>query len=94
MKKRYIKMLKEYNPQWRKIYLEILFHLPIKIHKYLISEMADDEESIKELNNFFSKLRSNATENAEVFLWSFRGLIYGHWKIKNLPLAETDHEFF
>ena len=81
--KKYIKSLREAHPEWEAIYLELLYYLPVKFHKHLISDLiAEKNEDV--LKNFFVRLGKEAGSHPELFLLIFRGLVSGHWETSYL----------
>lgn len=93
LKRAYAKWLENYNSNWKQIFVRMLLQTPIKIHKTLMGDLvsAGGQDEILE---FFTELRKNSKNNAEVFLWSFRNVIAGTWDIPGLPLSEQILNFF
>lgn len=93
LKKQYVKFLKNHYKNWKDSYLEILTHTPIKIHKNLISDLIATE-SWEELETFFTKLRKEAKDNTEVFLWTLKNLLTGSFEINSIPMPEQILAYF
>jgi len=93
LKKEYAKIVKTSYKEWQKVYVEMLFHVPIKIHKTLISELASSD-SATELKEFFNRLRKDAKQHAEIFLWTFKNLLTNTWDNLELDTKEYVLGFF
>lgn len=65
------------HPRWQKIYLELLFQLPIKIHNLLYATLFENEAH-EEIKEFYSKIRRERRKNPEVFLWSIKNNFVGN----------------
>ncbi|MDH4200362.1 MAG: GreA/GreB family elongation factor, partial [Spirochaetia bacterium] len=93
IKKHFARWIRLYHAQWQKIYVELLFQTPIKIHKMLIGELIENGNN-SEILEFFSLLRRNAKENAEVYLWAMKNLVLKVWEIDGLLHEEQLLGFF
>ena len=93
IKRWYCKILKDNNPEWRKIYIEFLVQLPIKIHKDLIKELIEEKE-FDTLQDFFNRVKNNNNDYAEISLWLFKGFINNSWTLDDIFSAETILNFF
>lgn len=76
------------HPRWQKIYLELLFQLPIKIHNLLYTTLFENEAH-EEIKEFYSKIRRERRKNPEVFLWSIKNNFVGN-KFTNFE-SEVDY---
>jgi transcription elongation factor GreA len=93
IKKHFARWVKNYHAQWQKIYIELLLQTPIKIHKILINELIETNSN-EEILEFFSILRRNAKNYAEIYLWAMKNLIQKVWEIEGLPHEEQLLGFF
>ncbi len=78
--KKYVKLLREEHIGWSEIYLELLFALPVKFHKFLILDLITEENN-EILNKFFVRLNKKFASYSELFLAVFKGLVLGQWDI-------------
>lgn len=73
--KRYaLKFIRRHHDDWKKVYLELLFETPIKLHKTLLTELTS-AEATHEISEFIHRLKKDVREHAEVFLWTIRLLL-------------------
>ena len=88
IKKQYAKALREHHPDWQKIYIELLLQTPIRIHKTLMAELIDNKASAA-LLEFFTRLRKDSKNHAEIFMWSLKNLLTGDPmdKVKPGPIS-------
>ena len=93
LKKQYAKFIKDHHTDWAKIYIELLFQIPIKIHKVLMTDMVTDGANEAVLD-FFARVRKESKQNAEIFLWSFKNLIINTWELPTIQLNEQILTFF
>ncbi len=91
--KKYTKLLRERHEDWEVIYLELLFFLPVRFHKSLLSDLvAEGDDSL--LHKFFIKLSKNAASHSELFLSVFRSLVLGQWNVQHLTPNQYLLSFF
>ncbi|MES0488670.1 MAG: transcription elongation factor GreA [Leptospirales bacterium] len=91
--KSYAKWLLAHHPEWQKVYFEILFHIPVKVHKLLIAELISDE-AFELIMEFRKKLRQESKDHPEVYLWVMKNLLTKAWGIPEAPLGEETLTFF
>ena len=91
--RKYIKLLKTYHANAQEIYLQFLFKVRVKYHKLLIADLIA-EKKWDFLNQFFSQLCKKASTYPDIFLSSFRALVYKHWEIPNIVLENHALIFF
>lgn len=77
LKKEFAQFVFKNHPDWKKIFLELLFQTPIKIHSFLYSTLHENNAQA-ELKDFYSRVRRNGKNNAEVFLWSMKNNFIGN----------------
>lgn len=87
LKKAFASFVREHYEEWQKVFIEMLFETPIKLHKTLISDLVHTE-SYDDLRSFITRLRRESADNAEVFLWTVKNLISGTWKIPDVGIEE------
>lgn len=93
LKKNYARLVKQHHPEWKKVFLEMLFEHPIKIHRQLFSDLQSAHAEL-ELKEFFSRLRREAKEHAEVFLWITRQLVSSQIPVDKETMEEHILAFF
>ncbi len=93
LKRSLARWVKFYHEEWKTIYVRLLLQTPIKIHKYLMTDLLS-EDANDEVLEFFSILRKNSKNNAEVFLWSLKNVLTQAWTIENLEMDEQLLSFF
>ncbi len=83
LKKEFIVWIQEIYSEWAAVFSELLLDTPIKHHKVMLSSLveAGKAEHIHELVN---KVRRDAKDNLEVFLWIVKNLISGGLEGKDL----------
>ena len=91
--KKYTKLLREKHKDWEAIYLELLFNLPVRFHKSLISDLITGGDDAL-LTKFFTKLGKNVASHPELFLSVFRGLVLGQWDVRYLSPDQYLLSFF
>ena len=93
LKKRYAKWVHDYHPEWKRIYVEMLMHTPIKIHKNLMAELVANN-AVDAIQEFFTRLRKESKTYAEIFIWTVKNLITGAWQVEGLAIEEQILGFF
>lgn len=85
LKRHAMKFSKRHHKDWKRIYLEMLFETPVKLHKALMADLlaADAKDEITE---FVNRLKKDVKTNAEVFLWTVKSVIGGQFE---LPAGQT-----
>lgn len=66
------------RPDYPQILLEILFELPIRIHRTIINEL-NRLGKTEELQEFIARAFKRFREAPEIFLWVARSIITGQW---------------
>lgn len=85
LKRHALKFVKRHHNEWKRLYLEMLFETPVKLHKSILADLtaADAKEEIAE---FINRLKKDVKDNAEVFLWAAKSVIAGQIE---LPTGQT-----
>jgi len=86
LKRHALKFAKRHHSEWKKIYLEMLFETPVKLHKSIIADLIA-AEATEELTEFVNRLKKDVKTNAEVFLWTVKSVIGGSFE---LPQGQTN----
>ncbi len=89
IKKAYADLIQDYHPDFTNIFLGILFEVPVKVNKYVFSNLVGVEK-FSELNLFIETALNKAKENPEVFLWVAKSILTGIWKYSWLNISEQD----
>jgi transcription elongation factor GreA len=85
LKRHGLKFSKRHHGDWKKIYLEMLFETPVKLHKTIMTELVA-AEATEEINEFINRLKKDVKQNAEVFLWTVKSVLAGQL---DLPAGQT-----
>lgn len=85
LKRHALKFAKRHHNEWRRIFLEMLFETPIKLHKSIISDLTA-ANATEEISEFINRLKKDVKANAEVFLWTVKSVIAGQLE---LPAGQT-----
>lgn len=93
MKKAHIKWIHSYYKEWQKVYIELLFHMPIKIHKIIMNELIEENE-YESVMEFFNRLKKDARDYIEIFLWALKNIINESWKIEGIEKEELLLTYF
>lgn len=93
MKKSHIKWIRSYYADWQKVYIELLFHMPIKIHKFVMNELIEENEN-ESIIQFFNRLKKDARDYIEIFLWALKNIINENWKIEGIDKEELLLTYF
>ncbi|HRP68855.1 MAG TPA: GreA/GreB family elongation factor [Turneriella sp.] len=88
LKRHGLKFTKRHHAEWRKIYSELLFETPIKLHKTILSELMAAEANT-EITDFVNRIRKEAKDNAEVFLWMVKSIVAGSFELSNEQTQES-----
>ncbi len=93
LKKAHIKWIKNYYKEWERVYLELLFHMPIKIHKYLMHDLITEEKNSTILE-FIHRLKKNSKDFIEIFLWTLKNVVNENWKVDSAEKEELLITYF
>ncbi|MCS6984954.1 MAG: transcription elongation factor GreA [Leptospiraceae bacterium] len=93
LKKNFARFVKQNHPEWKKVFLEMLFERPVKIHRHLFADL-QNAAAHDELREFFQRLRKDAKEHAEVFLWITRQLLTTQLSLEAEVIKEHILAFF
>jgi transcription elongation factor GreA len=85
LKRHSLKFAKRHHNEWRKIYLEMLFETPVKLHKTILSDLLS-ANATEEVTEFVNRLKKDVKNNAEVFLWTVKSVLGG---VFELPAGQT-----
>jgi transcription elongation factor GreA len=85
LKRHALKFAKRHHNDWRRIFLEMLFETPVKLHKSIISDLTA-ANATEEISEFINRLKKDVKTNAEVFLWTVKSVIAGQLE---LPAGQT-----
>jgi transcription elongation factor GreA len=89
IKKAYVDLLQDNHPEYTKIFIGILFEVPVKVNKYVFSTLVS-EGKFTELNQFIETVLNKSKDNPEVFLWITKSILTGAWKFPWLKTTEQD----
>lgn len=78
LKRLFLAQIQDQREDWPKIFRGVLFETPIKIHKFLISELMK-EEQLDTINIFIEEAFAGYKENPEIFLWTVKNITQGNW---------------
>lgn len=87
MKKHYANLIRKHHPDYTRIFVELLFEIPVKINKYIFSQLIS-ESKFEELNIFIETVLNRAKEFPEVFLWVAKSILSGSWNFEWLKTSE------
>jgi transcription elongation factor GreA len=93
IKKHFARWVRLYHSQWPKIYIELLLQVPIKIHKILMAELIDNNHN-DEVLEFFTILRKNSKDYAEIYIWAMKNILQNTWEVTGIPHEEQLLGFF
>ncbi|MBX3722474.1 MAG: GreA/GreB family elongation factor [Turneriella sp.] len=85
LKRHALKFAKRHHNDWRKIYLEMLFETPVKLHKTILGDLLG-ANATEEVTEFVNRLKKDVKDNAEVFLWTVKSVLGGAFE---LPAGQT-----
>ena len=85
LKRHALKFSKRHHNDWRKVYLEMLFETPVKLHKTILSDLLA-ASATEEVTEFVNRLKKDVKNNAEVFLWTVKSVLAGAFE---LPAGQT-----
>ncbi|MBV6494479.1 MAG: Transcription elongation factor GreA [Turneriella sp.] len=88
LKRHALKFTKRHHDNWRKIYSELLFETPVKLHKAILSELTA-AGATAEIADFVSRIRKDAKDNAEVFLWMVKSILSGSVELPSEQTQES-----
>lgn len=89
IKKRFLQLIQESRPDWPEIFTEVLFETPIKIHKFILSEL-NKKQKYEAINNFIEKAIAGYKESPEIFLWTAKNLFQNVWSGPWLNYSSQD----
>jgi transcription elongation factor GreA len=89
IKKTYITAIKNTREDYDEIFGDILFEVPIKIHKFIFNELIK-ESNFETLNNFVKKALKKLKDAPEVFLWVARNILNNQWDYDWLKVQFQD----
>ncbi len=93
VKKNFAKKIRLHHPEWKRIYLEMLFETPVKIHRQLLAELITHNADV-EIAELMARLRREAKNNAEVFLWLTKQLMTSQLPVARDAISEHILGFF
>ncbi len=77
-KKEYVNLIEEARDDWPSIYYDILFEVPVRIHKYIMNRLIIAHE-YQVINQYIDQIVTGYREFPELFLWVARNLLNGTW---------------
>ncbi|PJZ64552.1 transcription elongation factor GreA [Leptospira wolffii] len=89
LKKSFVDLVKKYHSDWVNILVGLLFEVPVKNNKYIVSVLEADGKSA-ELNLFIETATSRAKENPEVFLWVAKSILWRTWEEDWMHISRQD----
>lgn len=88
-KKIFLNLVYEIREDWREVYSSILFELPLRIHRYIITRFIQ-EKCFNEINEFIEKITANSRQYPEIFLWVFKNILAKKWDYNWLDYSEKN----
>jgi transcription elongation factor GreA len=77
-KKELVNLIEEAREDWPSIYYDILFEVPVRIHKYIMNRLIIAHE-YQVINEYIDQVLTGYKEFPELFLWVARNLLNGTW---------------
>lgn len=88
-KKEFLNLIYQERDDWKEIYSAILFELPLRVHRYIITRFIQ-EKCFNEVNSFVEKISANSRRYPEIFLWVFKNIIKKNWDYGWLDYSEPN----
>ncbi|MCP5495237.1 MAG: transcription elongation factor GreA [Leptospiraceae bacterium] len=88
MKKSFANLLKKHHNEYTRIYVELLFEIPVKINKYVFTQLVAEGKH-DELNMFLETGMNRSKDFPEVFLWIAKSILTGAWSFDWLKVSEN-----
>ncbi|MFZ5627620.1 MAG: transcription elongation factor GreA [Spirochaetota bacterium] len=76
LKRHALKFVKRHHNDWKRLYLEMMFETPVKLHKSILADLTS-ANATEEITEFVNRLKKDVKANAEVFLWTTKSVIAG-----------------
>ncbi|PJZ68893.1 transcription elongation factor GreA [Leptospira perolatii] len=89
IKKAFVDLVKKFHKDAINILVGLLFEVPVKNNKYVVSVLEDDKK-FAELNLFIETAASRAKENPEVFLWVAKSILWKTWEEEWMNVSRQD----
>ncbi|EQA38584.1 transcription elongation factor GreA/GreB C-terminal domain protein [Leptospira inadai serovar Lyme str. 10] len=89
IKKSFVDLVKKFHKDWVNVLVGLLFEVPVKNNKYVVSVLEDDKK-FAELNLFIETAASRAKENPEVFLWVAKSILWRTWDEEWMNVSRQD----
>ena len=90
-KKELVNLVVEYRPEdYLKVLKSFLFETPIKLHRYIFSELLR-LNNVQVISEFFDELFKSYREYPEIFLWAVNLILHKH-KEDYMPYITISHE--
>ncbi len=77
-KKEFLNLIQEIRSDWQEVYSDILFELPVRIHRYIINKFIQ-EKAFTPINAFVEKIILNGKEYPDIFLFAAKNILSGSW---------------
>lgn len=77
-KKQLVQLIEESREDWPRIYYEILFEVPVRIHKHIMSRLISAHE-YRVINDYIGRIITGYREFPDLFMWVSRNLLYASW---------------
>ncbi len=88
-KREIINLIIKNREDYEDILSDILFEVPIKINRYIVSELSRLGK-IDTLQKFLKRAFSRYREHPEIFLWSARSILTGQWNYEWINVSKKD----
>jgi len=89
IKKEFLMAIKVSRDDYTEIFTQVLFEVPIKIHKYIFSELVK-EEKFDTINDFVNTTLHKLKDAPEVFLWVSKNILNEQWNYDWLKVQFHD----
>lgn len=76
LKRHALKFVKRHHNDWKRLYLEMMFETPVKLHKSILADLSA-ASATEEITEFVNRLKKDVKDNAEVFLWATKSVVAG-----------------
>jgi len=77
-KKDFVNLIEESREDWPQIVSEILFEIPVRIHKYIVNSLIR-AHSYNLINIFIDRVITGARQYPEIFMWVSKNLFTKTW---------------
>ncbi len=88
-KKEFINLIAESREDWPEIVSQILFEVPVRIHKYIISSLIR-AHSYNIINEFIDRIIAGSRQTPEIFMWVSKNLLTNTWSYDWLDYSKEN----